>query len=151
MGRELTGRKVFAITASAFAVIIAVNIYMAVQAVGTFPGLEVRNSYVASQNFDRERKAQEALGWTLIDTYESGELRLAFRDSAGLPVELGDIAATVGRTTEAADDQTPAFVREGGDYVAALDLAPGRWMVLLEARAQDGTRFHKRLDISVTE
>ncbi|MCV2863455.1 FixH family protein [Albidovulum sediminicola] len=151
MGRELTGRKVFAITASAFAIIIAVNVYMAVKAVGTFPGLEVANSYVASQNFDRERNAQEALGWTLTDSYEAGELRLSFRDSAGHPVTLGDIAATVGRTTEAAEDKTPIFVHEGGDYVAPLDLGPGRWMVLLEARAEDGTRFHKRLDISVKD
>ena len=48
----LTGRKVFFITAGAFAVIIGVNVTMAVLAVGTFPGLEVKNSYVASQSFD---------------------------------------------------------------------------------------------------
>lgn len=149
MTRELTGRKVFFFIASAFALIIAVNIYMAVKAVSTFPGLEVRNSYVASQNFDRERKAQEALGWTLHESYAPGELRLAFRDRAGVPVVLGDISAVVGRTTEAAEDIIPVFVREGADYVAAMDLGPGRWMVLLEARAEDGTRFHKRLDLFV--
>lgn len=151
MAQEFTGRKVFVFIASAFALIIAVNVFMAVKAVSTFPGLEVRNSYVASQNFDRERKAQEALGWTLRETYAEGELRLAFRDSAGLPVELGDISAVVGRTTEAAEDVTPAFVHDGTDYVAAVDLAPGRWMVLLEASAKDGTRFHKRLDLFVKD
>ena len=151
MAQEFTGRKVFVFIASAFALIIAVNVFMAVKAVSTFPGLEVRNSYVASQNFDRERKAQEALGWTLRETYAEGELRLAFRDSAGLPVVLGDISAVVGRTTEAAEDVTPAFVHDGADYVAAVDLAPGRWMVLLEASAKDGTRFHKRLDLFVKD
>ena len=149
MTQPMTGRKFFMITASAFAVIIAVNVYMAVQAVETFPGLEVPNSYVASQNFDRERKAQEALGWTLTHSYTDGQLRLSFRDSAGQPVVLGDIAATVGRTTEAAEDKNPVFTISDGDYVAPLDLGPGRWMVLLEAHAQDGTRFHKRLDFSV--
>ncbi len=47
---------------SAFAVIIAVNLVLAFKAVRTFPGLEVENSYVASQTFDAERTAQEALG-----------------------------------------------------------------------------------------
>ena len=58
---EITGRKVFVFTASAFAIIIGVNFYMAFQAVGTFPGLETKNSYVASQKFDTDRAQQLAL------------------------------------------------------------------------------------------
>ncbi len=149
MARELTGRKVFLFTASAFAVIIAVNVYMATEAVRTFPGLEVDNSYVASQTFDADRKAQEALGWTLEHAYRDGRLTLAFRDRDGLPVRLADIAVTVGRTTEAADDRTPDFVYDGGIYSAPADLGPGRWMLLLEAHAGDGTLFRKRLDLFV--
>ena len=49
MARELTGGKVLAITVSAFAIIIGVNVLLAFKAVSTFPGLEVENSYVASQ------------------------------------------------------------------------------------------------------
>ena len=56
MTRELTGRHVLVITLCAFGTIIAVNVFMAVMAVGTFPGLEVKNSYVASQTFDRDRE-----------------------------------------------------------------------------------------------
>ena len=52
MTRPLTGKHVLAITLVAFGVIIGVNVLMAVKAVGTFPGLEVANSYVASQDFD---------------------------------------------------------------------------------------------------
>ena len=40
-GRELTGRKVLLIFVIAFGVIIGVNVFMAVNAVRTFPGLEV--------------------------------------------------------------------------------------------------------------
>lgn len=149
MKGELTGRKVFMITASAFAVIIAVNIVMAVQAVRTFPGLEVKNSYVASQVFEAERAAQKALGWTLAESYADGELRLSFRDADGLPVRVERLAATVGRTTGAASDLRPDFTWRNGDYVAAADLAPGKWMILLEAFAADGARFHQRLDLMV--
>ena len=69
MARELTGAKVFAITAGAFGVIIAVNVVLAVKAVQTFPGLEVANSYVASQSFDAERTAQQKLGLALDYRY----------------------------------------------------------------------------------
>ncbi|PKP73398.1 MAG: nitrogen fixation protein FixH [Alphaproteobacteria bacterium HGW-Alphaproteobacteria-6] len=149
MATPLTGRRVLLIAVAAFGTIFAVNITMAVLAVRSFPGLEVRNSYVASQVFDAERSAQKALGWTLAHRYESGQVRLSFRDSDGLPVRVADLSATVGRTTAAADDRHPDFVWQDGDYVAATDLGPGRWMILLEAFAADGTRFHQRLDLRV--
>ena len=149
MTKPLTGRKVLAITVSAFAVIIGVNVLMAFKAISTFPGLEVPNSYVASQVFDAERKAQDALGWTLTESHEDGILRLAFRDREGLPVQVERLAAVVGRTTESAQDLRPDFRWQNGDYIAEAPLGPGQWMILLEAYAKDGTRFHQRLDLIV--
>lgn len=148
---ELTGRKVLAIVASAFGVVIAVNVVLAVFAVGTFPGIEVRNSYVASQTFDAERKAQEALGWRLEPLYdrETGELRLSFTDAAELPAEVAGLSVLVGRPTQAADDLRPGFIRKGDDFVAAVDLAPGYWLLRVEAEARDGTPFRQRLRIHV--
>lgn len=150
MAAPLTGRKVLIIAVVAFGVIIGVNVLMAVKAISTFPGLEVKNSYVASQVFDAERKAQEALGWTLSHEYSDGTLTLSFRDRDGWPVQVERLSATVGRTTEASDDRRPAFDWTGADYVAAETLAPGKWMILMEAFAPDGTRFHQRLDLFVT-
>lgn len=149
MARELTGAKVFAITAGAFGVIIAINVYMAVKAVRTFPGLEVENSYVASQDFDKELAAQKALGWTLKHSYENGQMILAFTDSAGKPVEARDITAVIGRTTEAAQDIRPDFTYANGVFTAPVTLEKGKWMVLLDAHAADGTLFHQRLDLFV--
>jgi len=63
--RQLTGRHVLMIFVGAFTVIIGVNIALAYNAVRTFPGLEVKNSYVASQEFNTRRAAQVALGWTV--------------------------------------------------------------------------------------
>lgn len=145
----LTGRKVFVIVASAFGVIIGVNVLMAVKAISTFPGLEVQNSYVASQVFEAERAAQERLGWALTHAHADGRLRLDFRDRDGRPVQVERLSATIGRATAAADDRRPDFVWTGSDYVAETVLAPGKWMILLEAFAQDGTRFHQRLDLVV--
>lgn len=146
---QLTGRRVFTITAAAFAVIIAANVALVVAAIRTFPGLEVANSYVASQSFDTDRIAQEALGWTLTPAYADGRLTLTFTDRDGHPAPVADLAVLVGRPTEASDDSTPAFVNVGGTFAAPMTLAPGKWMLRVDATAPDGTRFHQRLDLFV--
>lgn len=148
-GKPLTGRKVLAITLAFFATIIAVNLFMATKAIQTFPGLEVDNSYVASQVFDRERAAQQALGWTLTHRYEGGRLVLSFRDREGRPVQVERLSGILGRTTESAEDRRPEFALAGDDYVAQVDLPRGKWMMLLEAFDKTGTRFHQRLDLQV--
>jgi nitrogen fixation protein FixH len=146
---ELTGRHVFAITAGAFAVIIGVNLVLAVKAVTTFPGLEVKNSYIAGQGFDARKAAQEALGWTLTPVYKDGQVILIFTDRDGLPVKVRDLQVLIGRTTEASQDQWPAF-RQGHDvYAADVVLAQGKWMVKVTARAADGTLFEQRTEVFV--
>lgn len=150
---EITGKHVLAITVSAFAVIIAVNLVMAFKAISTFPGLEVKNSYVASQTFDDDRAAQKALGWTLTPEYQpaEGRLQLAFTGADGLPVDVRDLSVLVGRATDASADQRPEFTRQSGVYQAAARLAPGNWMMQVEARATDGTLFRQRLNLIVKE
>jgi len=142
--KPLTGRKVLAFTSAAFAVIIAVNLTLAYQAVATFPGLEVKNSYVASQTFNADRSAQLALGWEVAALRENGALRLSFVHD-GVPVKPQIISAVVGRATHIAADQTPAFEWDGRAYVATVDLGPGNWNLRLEAQAADGTIFRQRV------
>jgi nitrogen fixation protein FixH len=148
---EMTGRKVLAITVSAFGVIIAVNFLLAYKAVSTFPGLEVPNSYVASQTFDADRAAQLALGWSLDAHYDrTGQvLELVLTDAKGAPAPVGDLSVLVGRPTEAREDSYPLFVETDGAYRAPLALNPGKWMLKVEAYAPDGTRFFRRLDLFV--
>ena len=59
--RKITGWHVVAVFVASFGLIISVNILMAYKAISTFPGLAVKNSYVASQQFDKKRAAQQAL------------------------------------------------------------------------------------------
>lgn len=148
-GKELTGRKVFAIAASAFAVIIGVNVFMAWQAVGTFPGLEVGNSYVASQRFDAERAAQEALGWTVRAEFDDTDLRLEITGHDGEPVIPAELSATLGRPTERTHDQALVFsATSGGAFTAPVgDLAAGKWDLRLQAVAGDGTGFRQQLEL----
>lgn len=149
--REITGRHVLFFTVGAFGVIIAVNLLMAWKAISTFPGLEVANSYVASQDFDKRKAEQQALGWTVSHGYNrgSGRLTLKLTDAAGQPAAVRDIRILLGRTTEAREDQQPALAQVGSSWEADVALGTGKWLLKVEAYAEDGTLFEQRLDFFV--
>ncbi len=146
---EITGRQVLIFTTGAFGIIIAVNLVMAWKAVSTFPGLEAQNTFVASQEFDARRAAQEALGWHVATAHERGRVKLSITDSAGAPVEVATLEVLIGRPTSARDDVQPEFVFADGIYQADVTLEPGQWMLKLLATAKDGTRFEQRFDLMV--
>jgi nitrogen fixation protein FixH len=148
-GKPLTGRKVFLMFAAFFGVVIAINLTLAYQAVSTFPGLEVRNSYVASQSFDKRRAAQLALGWDVAATLTGNQLSLTIKDAEGKPVRLADLTATFGRATHVKEDQTPNFVFDGVAYVAPVRATTGNWNLRMNAVAADGTRFEQRVIVNV--
>lgn len=149
--KPLTGKKVLAIAVGAFGVIFIVNIAFSVQAVRTFPGLEVDNSFVASQGFDERREAQESLGWELAAEVANGELVLRFTDDQGRPVEVASLDATLGRATHVREDRHPEFTYNAGVFSAPVDLEPGNWNVRLVATAPDGTPFEQRVVLHVRE
>jgi nitrogen fixation protein FixH len=145
----ITGPKFAAIFASFFGVIIAVNLVLAFKAVSTFPGLETANSYVASQRFDTDRQAQEALGWDVGAVVHGGELQLSIKDADGNPVQAGSVTGTFGRATSVRDDQIPAFVFDGSLYRAQVKSDQGNWNLRLVAVAADGTEFRQRIVVIV--
>ena len=53
-GRRFTGGHMLALVCGFFGVVIAVNLTMALFATGSWTGLVVKNSYVASQHFNEE-------------------------------------------------------------------------------------------------
>ncbi len=148
--RQITGRQVLIVTASAFGVIIAVNLTMAFQAVSTFPGLEVKNSYVASQSFEERREAQEALGWDVALSHGDNAFTVAITDASGAPVRAESLSLLIGRTTTATEDQEPVLIFADGVYSAPLDLGSGYWTVRLKATAADGTPFEKRMSLYIS-
>ena len=149
MAREFTGKHALMIFVGAFTIIIGVNIALAVSAVRTFPGLETKNSYVASQQFDEKRAVQEALGWTVNARATGGLVILKITDKLGQAVELGSLSATLGRATHVKDDMQPAFAFDGTAYVARATLGDGNWNIRMTATALDGTPFEQRLVLHV--
>lgn len=147
--REITGRHVLIGFVAAFGLIITVNLVLAYNAVRTFPGLEVKNSYVASQEFNERKAAQEALGWTVRADHAAGQVRLSITDQTGAPVEVRELSAVLGRATQVRDDQTPDFRFDGSAYVAPAVLANGNWNIRMVAYARDGTKFEQRVILHV--
>lgn len=147
--RKLTGWHALAIFGGAFAVIISVNLLLAYSAVSTFPGLEVKNSYVASQSFDERRAQQQSLGWNVRAEATGGLLILSITDAEGNPVQAGTLEAVLGRATHVQDDRTPEFAFDGQAYVARESLRPGNWNIRMKATSLDGTPFEQRVVLHV--
>ncbi|MEM7753348.1 MAG: FixH family protein [Pseudomonadota bacterium] len=145
---EIKGWHVLSWFVVGFGIIIAVNLTLAFNAVRTFPGLETKNSYVASQAFDANREAQTALGWDVSAKVENGMLALEILEN-GAPIAPEITQAVFGRATTVAADQTPAFTFDGNRLVAPVEAGPGNWNLRLTALAEDGTLFQQRIIVKV--
>ncbi|MDJ0639241.1 MAG: FixH family protein [Paracoccaceae bacterium] len=147
---EIKGWHVLGAFVLAFGIIISVNLTLAFNAVKTFPGLETKNSYVASQAFERNRQAQTRLDWEVGAVVEGGVLTLSVMKD-GQAVEPLIERATFGRATHVGADQTPDFAFNGHAFTAPVTAGPGNWNLRLVARAEDGTRFEQRIIVKVVE
>ena len=143
--KPLTGRKVLLIAVCAFGAIIAANLSLVYAALDSFPGVEVKNGYVASQSFERERAAQARLGWRTEANYEAGVLTVAVLDEAGRPAPVRDVAFRIGRPTTEADDLDPELRADGAGWRADLDLAPGLWRLDIVGAGPEATKFRQHL------
>ncbi|MEM0989077.1 MAG: FixH family protein [Pseudomonadota bacterium] len=139
MERPLTGRKVLAIALGAFGIIIAANMTMLYSALGSFPGLVVKNSYVASQKWNDRLAAQQALGWQAEIAHQDDMLTIALTDRDGNAVTDPDLEVTVGRPTTDVQDRLLRLAADGQGYRTPLKLGPGQW--LIEARTTDGPAY----------
>jgi nitrogen fixation protein FixH len=147
---EIKGWHVFATFFAAFSVIIGVNLTLAFNAIKTFPGLEVKNSYVASQAFDSDRAAQLALNWDVSATLQGDILTLKIIESGkGISPKID--SAVFGRATNVSQDQFPDFTFDGNVLRARVDGAAGNWNLRLKARALDGTKFQQRIIVETIQ
>lgn len=147
--KPLTGRHVFAIFILAFCIIISVNIFMAYSAIKTFPGVEVENSYIASQTFDQRKFDQIDLGWVTNASFENGQLEFSIRDQDGNAIHAGIVDAVIGRPTTDRNDERVEFVIQHGVYTASMPLDAGMWMLKIDAVSRQGDPFTQRFAIWV--
>jgi len=149
--RPLTGRKVLLIAVAAFAVVLAANLAMLLAATGTFPGLVVKNSYVASQGWNRKTAAQRALGWQASASYGDDTLRVTMTGPDGAPVRGLGVVAVVGRPASARDDVRLELTEGAEGYAAPLALAPGAWRIAISGTGDAGASFEAEAQIYVRD
>lgn len=148
-GAKFSGWHFLMIMAGAFGIVISANLTLAWFALGSFPGLDVPNSYIASQQFDHKRKAQEALGWESRVSVEDDRLMLHLVDVEGMAVFPQHITIRVGSATTAREDQAMTPQRQGDVFIAPIVLASGNKVIFIDAVAEDGTLFSQRHSVVV--
>jgi nitrogen fixation protein FixH len=134
---QFTGRHMLAIMLSFFGVIVAVNLVMATFASTSWTGLVVKNSYVASQQFNRkaeEGRQQAALGWTGKLTIADGAIRYALADRSGAAVAMREVQAFLRRPAYEGEDHKIMLQRVAdGVFAARHFVRDGIWIVEIDA------------------
>lgn len=151
---QFTGRHMLAIMLTFFGVIIAVNVTMAVMANTSWSGFVVKNSYIASQEFNgkaEEGRRQAALGWRSELTVADGMLRYALVDDDGRAVAVAGGTAAFRRPVSDTQDETVELVARGAGVLEGPAAAgDGAWIVEmlvdagLDAPYREVRRLHLR-------
>lgn len=128
---RFTGWHMWAILVAFFAVVIGVNVLLAVVSARSWTGMVVEDSYIAGQAFETQRKAhdeQAKAGWSPDFSYAPGAARLVIVDGAGQPVDLGEVKVLINRPVGGHEDQSLQLVRKAdGTYEAPVTLPDGAW------------------------
>lgn len=147
-GFRMRGWHVLALMLAFFSFIIAVNVTFAVIAVRSFPGEDVRRSYLQGIQYNdtlAQRREQAALGWqanaSFAPSADGATLEVVLRDRDGAPIDGAIITGEIQWPTTDSFDRATTFEAQGeGRYVAHLaDLQPGRWRLRAHAQRDAGS------------
>lgn len=157
--KALRGIHVFWWVTGFFAVTVALDAMFVVWAVQSFPGEQVKNSYVLGLDYNREverREAQREMGWSAeVGISDEGNHMLVVRvkDHAASPVNGLQLAANVHVAGKRSDGAMSLIERSPGEYAAPIEVARGaRLEVAISATraASDTIIFEaaKKLEVS---
>lgn len=144
---EIKGWHVLAAMLAGFGLVIAVNVAFAVIAVSTFPGEDVRRSYLQGVQYNETlatRRAQAALGWAATAEFvihdSVSAIAVAISDREGRPLNGASLRGDLQWPTDAGHDRALTFEAIGdGRYMARVDdLQPGRWRLRGRAERDEG-------------
>lgn len=147
MERKFTGWHMLAMMVAFFGVVIAVNLTMARIAIGSFGGVVVENSYVATQEFNgwlEQAERQEQLGWDITGNLrEDGHVAVT---AIGTP-DAVTLAAWARHPLGAADERQLVLERQAdGTFLSTQALPEGRWVLrLIATHGADEWRSEKEL------
>lgn len=147
MTKEFTGKHMLAVFVMGFGIVMAVNFFMASLATGGFSGVVVKNSYVASQNYNgwlAAAEKQRALGWeAAVSRNDTGKLQIA---TLNTPAEI-TINAELERPLGDPERHAAILSNAGnGLFITDKVLPAGRWIVRLQITS-DGDVWRQQSEI----
>jgi len=146
--RRFTGRDMLLIVVGFFALIFLMNAALAYFALGSWPGLLVKNGYDASQSYNQraeQARIQAVLGWNSTFGISAGRAEFAITDKTGAPVRGLDLTVAAARPTNEAEDRMLEISElPDGTYGGAAALAPGSWVISVLAEDKTGGRHYRR-------
>lgn len=140
-GKPFTGKHMIMVMVAFFGVIISVNLLMAYYANSTWSGLVVKNSYVASQEFNQtvaDVKRQDALGWKDTLAASDGKISFSLTDANGAPVAITSVKMIFRRpVTDTADMTIDLAAGPNSVWEATHPLADGVWIAEIDVTSPD--------------
>jgi nitrogen fixation protein FixH len=151
MIKTFKGWHMAVITVSFFAVIIAVNVTLAVLANTSWTGLVVENSYMASQNFNRDAavaREQQTVGWKMQLDVSPESTIVTVLNRENQPVEGLSLHGVLQRPTNENGDHNLLLREAGaGRYSENKPIGAGAWIADITAEGADRkpVRFVQRI------
>lgn len=139
-GFVFTGWHMAGVMVLFFGTIISVNVFMAYNAITSWSGLVVPNTYVASQQFNGKVAQARALAATGVNgrlAVTADGARYEILGPDGQPVEADHLVLNFKRPVGEHQDFSIDMAAEGnGVFSASRQILPGHWIV--EAIAERG-------------
>ncbi|MEJ8571012.1 FixH family protein [Microbaculum marinum] len=157
-GFRITGRTVLLGLVGFFGLIFAANAVLIWLAVSSHTGTVVGSSYKAGGQYQGEidaARAQAARHWTVgADLVRSGPgatINVRVRDAAGAPVSGLSMAARLASPADETADVVVTLIEgEVGRYRGIAErIAPGRWMLIIDADRSGDRVYHSESRITL--
>lgn len=145
-GNEFTGWHMFWIMIAFFGTVISVNVTMAYLANSSWSGMLSQNTYVASQDFNKN--ADRAREWAREGfkgevRLEGGAIRYRLEGPADVIASVDHVEALFHRPVGDKQDFTLKLLRDGDLFTVADVPTAGPWIVDLAAMKDGKVIFHQ--------
>lgn len=141
-----TGWHMLAIMIAFFGTIVSVNIFMAYLANTSWSGMLAKNTYVASQDFNKNAaRAREwaGAGFSGDISLEGGRIGYRLLGPAEIVSGVSHVEARFHRPVGDKQDFSVRLIREGGLFVAPGTPPAGPWIVDLASWKDGEVVFHQ--------
>lgn len=145
-GNGFTGWHMAVIMMAFFGTIISVNILMAYLASASWSGMLSKNTYVASQDFNRNAARSRAWakeGLKGVLSVEGGMVRYRLEGPGDVVASVDHVEAVFHRPVGDKQDFSMKLIREHDRFSAPRALAEGPWIVDLAAMRRGELVYHQ--------